>query len=30
MGLIKGAVGLAAKEMKGKNTGNTEVERTQK
>lgn len=29
-GLIKGAVGLAAKEMKGKNTGNTEVERTQK
>jgi len=29
-GLIKGAIGLAAKEMKGKNTGNTEVERTQK
>lgn len=29
-GLIKGAVGLAAKEMKDKNTGNTEVERTQK
>ena len=29
-GLIKGAVGLAAKEMKGKNTSNTEVERTQK
>ena len=29
-GLIKGAVGLAAKEMKGKNTGNTEVEHTQK
>lgn len=29
-GLIKGAVGLAAKEMKGKGTANVEVERTQK
>lgn len=29
-GLIKGAVGLAAKEMKGKSTANVEVERTQK
>lgn len=29
-GLIKGAVGLAAKEMKGKGTANAEVERTQK
>ncbi len=29
-GLIKGAVGLAAKEMKGKGSANVEVERTQK
>ncbi len=29
-GLIKGAVGLAAKEMKGKSAGGMEVERTQK